>query len=450
MNLKIKYSLVLSAILMLTCTGLQAQTGSSYTLQQLIDSAISRSHPMAIKSWQVKEKVSKLNEDQIRRYPSVMVGANYQYNFSIGELNIPAGSIGVAPTSTGDQLFPQENTNFKMGQHDNFSTDVALYQPLLQQAKIKTGLAIDKIDVTVSETEQVKIAQQLTLAVQELYYGILISEKQWEAASTRLELAKAKVKDAESGAAAGKVIAPNLAGLRAAVAEEEQNMLKQEIIVQDYKRELIVVANLSENSLTKLQEPDSATIGMHVIASVDTYTNRISVNTDLQLARLNRDKALLSIKAANQSNLPDLGLIAGYYYQRGNPILPTSMPYIGINLKWNLQDLFVNHHVLHQREAQLKQAEHTVAYQQQKVYTDVEKAYRKINQTIALVTVARKALKYRLEELKVQKDKQAAGLSMNSDLLAVKADVAKSEADLYAAQLAYFIAVAELENLIGR
>jgi len=447
MILNIKNSILLSVILLFSFIETRAQN-NKYTLQQLIDSTITRSHLLAIKSWQVREKTHRLKEDAIKRYPSVILGGNHQYNFSLGELHIPAGSIGVLPTSAGDQLLPQQNTKLQVGQHQNYSVDVSLYQPILQQAKIKTGLDIDRIDIALSEKEEVKLKQQLTLAVRKLYYGILISQKQFEEASIRLEVAKAKLADAQSASTAKKIIASNLAGLHATVAEEEQNMLKLDMAVQDYKQELAALTSMDELFHARLQTPD--TLCNYLIEPIDTYRSSISANTELQITQLNREKSLLAIKAVKQNYLPDIGLIGGYYYQKGNPILPTASPYIGINLKWNLQDVFSNYQVKRQREAQLKQSEHAVAYQQQQLHTEMDKAYRKLTQARALVEVAKKAWRYRQEELKVQQDKQMAGMNVKSDVLEMQANLVRSESDMYAAQLSYLLATAELENIVGR
>jgi outer membrane protein TolC len=58
-------------------------------------------------------------------------------------------------------------------------------------------------------------------------------------------------------------------------------------------------------------------------------------------------------------------------------------------------------------------------------------------------------LDYRTKELKIQEDKQAAGLNLKTDILSTKAQVAKANADVYTAQLAYTLAVSELKSLIG-
>ena len=49
-----------------------------------------------------------------------------------------------------------------------------------------------------------------------------------------------------------------------------------------------------------------------------------------------------------------------------------------------------------------------------------------------MITVARQAVTYRKEALKVQLDKQVAGLNLKEDLLNTQSQLAKSEADLYA------------------
>ncbi|HEY8938011.1 MAG TPA: hypothetical protein VIM65_22465, partial [Cyclobacteriaceae bacterium] len=73
MKFNIKNSILLCVILLSSFIEGRAQN-NEYTLQQLIDSTITRSHLLAIKSWQVREKTHRLKEDAIKRYPSVILG----------------------------------------------------------------------------------------------------------------------------------------------------------------------------------------------------------------------------------------------------------------------------------------------------------------------------------------------------------------------------------------
>ena len=81
---------------------------------------------------------------------------------------------------------------------------------------------------------------------------------------------------------------------------------------------------------------------------------------------------------------------------------------------------------------------------------NIKKAHRKVNQAQALIAVAQKALTYRQEELKIQEDKQAAGLNKSADLLNTKALLAKAHADMYSAQLTYRMAISDLNILTGK
>ena len=438
----------LPLMLFLTCYSgfLRAQDVTSYSLQQLTDSALKNNHALTIKEWQIKEKLAKISEDKIKKYPSTTLNSNYQYNFILGEITIPAGTIGEVPL-TPTVYLPNTDRSFKVGDHSSYNIGVSAYQPITQQAKIKTGLEIDKTDVAVTEKEKLKISLQIKQAVERLYYSTLIAQKQLEEARAKLELANAKLSDVENALLAGKTIAVNKAGLQANIADEEQSMLKLNVQIQDYLGDLINLTGIQATTIKLEQkEPD-----LQAVEVVDAYKNTAAnSNVDLQIASINKSKALLGVKAARQSDVPDVGIIAGYSYQKGNPLLPSNNPFLGVSLRWNIQDLFSNKEILKQREFQVKQAEENIANTKEQVNNDIDKAYRKISQIRELISVAKKTVAFRKEEMKLEEDKQAAGLNLKTDHLNTKALLAKSEADMYAAQLSYTLAVLELKFLTGQ
>jgi outer membrane protein TolC len=446
MKHNIKYLLSLVLFLAGSCIALQAQNTTTYSLQQLTDSALKNNHALTIKDWQIKEKLAKIAEDKVKKYPSAILNSNYQYNFILGEITIPAGAIGVVPL-TPIVYLPNKDQSFKVGDHSTFGAGVSAYQPITQLAKIKTGLEIDKTDVVVTEKEKLKISLQIKQAVERLYYGTLIAQKQVEEAGAKLELAYAKLTDVENALIAGKTITVNKAGLQANIADEEQNVLKLNIQIQDYLGDLINLTGIQVAAI-KLEEKAPY---VETIEVVDAYKNSAAnLNVDLQMASVIKSKAILGIKAARQSNVPDVGLIAGYSYQKGNPLLPSNNPFLGVNLRWNLQDLFSNKEIIKQREFQVKQAEENIANTKEQVNNDIDKAYRKISQIRELIGVAKKAVAFRKEEMKLEEDKRAAGLNLKTDLVNTRALLAKAEADMYAAQLSYTLAVLDLKFLTGQ
>lgn len=430
------------------CSLLNAQDNQSYSLQQLTDSALRNNHALAIKGWQVKEKQAKVKEDGIKKYPSVTVNGSYLYSINLNELTIPAGTIGAMELSPGNTvLLPSTDKTFTVGEHNLYTLGAMVYQPITQQAKIKTGLEIDKTDVTISEKEQFKVTLQIKQAIEKLYYGALIARKQREEAEAKLALEKSRLTDVENALLAGKTITTDKSGLQASIADQEQTILKLKIQEEDYIGDLANLTGINTHTL-KLEEIVPA---MQPLDSLDEYKNiAVNSNPDMQIAHLGKSKAILGIKAARQSNTPDVGLVGGYAYQVGTPLLPKNNPYLGVSLKWNLQDIFSNKQIAGQRELQLKQAEENILNTQQELNNNIEKVYRRIGQSQALIAVAQKAVIYQQAALKVQEDKQAAGMNVHTDLLNAKAMLAKAEADMYAAQLSYLIAISDLKILAGQ
>lgn len=439
------YITLLFILLIAGSPGFAQQQHKTVSLSQAIDAALQHNHQLKIKAYQVQEKQVDVKKAKVKRYPSVIINSTYRYNENIGSLEIPKGSFGSLPLNSRVTIpLPGEDKTFSLGERENFNAGVTFYQPLSQQAKIGTGVNLAQKDVTVTSAENEQAKQQITLALEQLFFGLLINDKKQDKAETDFELAKLKLRDVESAIEAGKTVGASKTALQAKVSDKKQALLKLKIKAEDYASDF---ENLTGISLTHfdLQEVKQDT---SIISPLDHYKSEAAVhNTDLNLASLKQQKSKLAIKAAKESYLPDLGLIAGYMYQKGNTIYPKYNPYVGVNFKWDLQDLFSNRQVVNQRKWLYRQALENCLNTQEQVQNKVEKAYRKLRQLKALIKAAREAVGYRREAYQIQQNQADAGLNTQSDLLEAHASLAKSEADLYAAQLQYRLALSKLNML---
>jgi outer membrane protein len=431
----------------INCRSGQSQSIEPLSLQKAIDMALQNNHLLNIKKLQVDEKQSKVTESKIKAFPSLIASSVYQYNYNLGVLNIPQGSFGALPLSPQTSIpLPGEDLSFELSEHNNVNAGVTFYQPISQLGKIIAGVDVSKTDVRIAEQERIKASLQLQQAVEKLYYGLLINQKQKEEAEVKLELAKLKLHDVESAVISGKTIDVNKASLQAGIADEEQNLLKITIQAEDYTAELKNITGLKTSNFIL----EDVEFNLELIPMPDSFkTTAVNQNVDLRIAGLNQIKAEQARKAAKFSYLPDLGLMAGYAYQTGNSIYPEHNPFIGASFKWNLQDIFSNRQLVNQRNSQLQQSREYVLNTEQQINSDIEKACRKIIHAEALIAAAQKAVAYRSEELKIQQNKQASGLNTASDLLSTKALLARSQADLLAARMNYRIALADLKILAG-
>jgi outer membrane protein len=428
---------------------LSAQNSLSLTLDNAVDLALQNNHLLNVKKLQANEKQQKVNEDRIKFLPTVIIGGSYQYNTNLPRLVLEQGQFGQLPFGGISIPLPATDEVIQMGNHNIYNAGVTVYQPLSQLGKISAGFRVSKTELQIVQAEEAKSTQMIRQSVEKLFYGLLIFGKQKEEAEIKVALAKSKLNDIENAVSAGKTVESNRYGLAAAVADEEQNLLKLKIQFDDYASDLKQIAGI-DPSKDIAPEPVSSDNFIVDPGPVDTLMNAAaSNNNDLKIASLSTSKAGYSIKASQFSYLPEVGILGGYTYQEGSVIYPKNNTFIGASLKWNLQELLSNRTIQGQRTFLKKQAEENLANAREQVNKDIAKAYRKLKQSEELIKVASKVVDYRREDLKIQSDRRNSGLNLESDLLTAKAAMAKAESDLFAAQLNYRIALSELKILSG-
>jgi multidrug efflux pump subunit AcrB/outer membrane protein TolC len=452
-------ALLIVGLLMTTPTLNAQQAPEKLSLQKIQEMAIQNNHYLKIKQMQVNEKQEKINQDRVKYFPVVSVGGNYQYNSNLPQLTIDKGSFGTLPLQYIMQdgsiqnvtvELPAEDKTMNMGKNNTYNASATFYQPISQIPQIKEGVNVSKTELAITQAEQNKATMQIKQAAEKMYFGLLILQKQKEEAELKKTVAQSKLNDAESAVMAGKATNSAQIGLNANLADEEQNLLKINIQISDYTADLKQLIGMPDTVVFALDSFAIST-GQLFNPSMDSITNEAQLgNVDLKMAGLTLSKAEYAIKASRYSYIPELGVFGGYTYQEGNTLYPANNTFVGVSLKWNIQDMFTTTYTKRQRVYQRIQAEENIANTKEQVGTDVAKAYRHLSQSMELIAVAQKVTDFRREDLKIQSDKQTSGLNISSDYLTAKAALAKAEADLYAAHLNYRMAYTDIQILTGK
>lgn len=440
--------LIMSGVLLISPNIYAQQSVEKLNLEKVIDLALQNNHLLNIKQMQVEEKKQKVNEDRVKLFPAVTLGASYQYNDHLNALTIPQGTFEL--TSPIPISLPEKDITFELDKHNTYIASAGFYQPVSQIPKIRAGIRISQTELQIAEIEQGKASLQIKQAAEKLYFGLLIVQKQREEAVIKLGLAQVKLYDVESAVKAGKTTESNKIGLLAGVAEEEQNLLKLDIQHDNYLADLKHLTGLPPSSAVEL-DPASVDDLQLTPAPVNVSLQDVeSGNNDLKIASLSKTKADYAIEASTYGYLPDLGVMGGYSWQEGNMLYPENNTFIGVSLKWNVQDVFSNTFVKRQRVYLKKQAQENFANTRAQVNKDTEKAHRNLTQSVKLIALAKKVVDFRQEDLKIQADKHDAGLNLEADVLLAKAALAKAESDYYAAHLNYRMALTDIKILTGR
>lgn len=431
------------------------QNPEKLNLQKVIDLALQNNRLLNIKRLQAEEKEQNVNESIVKFFPSVIVGGAYQYSDRMPSLNVARGSFGdsldLPLVGRIDNIpMPQTDKIFELGSHKLYGAGVILYQPISQIPKIKAGLDVSQTDLEIARIEQAKATLQIKQTAEKLYFGLLILHKQKEEAQIRLLLAQKKLYDVESAVLAGKTTRSSEIGMKAGVADEEQNLLKIKIQIDDYTADLKRLTGLPHTAEFSLDPVSFDEIPVNAGSVVAPFHEAEDNNNDLKMAALYKTKAEHGVKASLYSYLPDFGVVGSYTYQDGISLYPENNTFIGVLAKWNIQDAISNAFIHRQRLSLKKQAEENLANTREQVTADIEKARRKLGQSVELIKVASKVLDFRKEDFKIQAARRHAGLSLEADLLTAQASLTKAESDCYAAYLNYRMSLTDLKILTGQ
>lgn len=428
------------------CEPLLAQSAQPLSLAQAQEQAVQQNRRLKIARSKVEENGYKVTEARSRLYPMILANGMYTYNGITRDLTLPRGSIGVLPGTTPIPL-PQQDLTLFQAKHNLFFGSVLAYQPISLISKIKDGIKVAQTDVELANTQVSQAELAIRQGVEKLYFGLLIAQRQQQQQQATIELTQAKLYDLESALLAGKTDPVNKVGLQADLANQQQQLLQTSNQVEDYTADLNeLLGQPSSTSLTVSPLTDS----LPALAPLATFLEQSKGNLELRQAIQTSEKATLGVKAARKDYIPTVGALGGYLFQNVISDLPQSNYFLGLQVSYNLVDFGRRKATLNQRLSQQQQADENRQYTQEHVTLEVQKAYRKAKQAQSLIPIATQAAQYRRDELKLKSDRLAAGLALKRDVLETQAALAKAEADLYSAQLAYRLAISDLNQLTGR
>jgi outer membrane protein TolC len=175
----------------------------------------------------------------------------------------------------------------------------------------------------------------------------------------------------------------------------------------------------------------------------------LAQNPELQAARETVAKARAGLRAASYAYIPDIGAFARHTYQSGVPFVAHSFGTFGFQMTWNIFDWGKRKGVVGQRDALLTQAEENLRRITDHVSVEVDKAYRKLERTELMISVAAEALALQRESQRLQSNQYEAGVISEAKSAMAIAETSRAELDDLQSRLAHELALAEIERIAG-
>src|SRR5208283_5935486 len=153
------------------------------------------------------------------------------------------------------------------------------------------------------------------------------------------------------------------------------------------------------------------------------------------------------VRAARDEYIPDVTLFAANTYQEGASFLKNDVGTFGVMMSWDIWDWGKRSAVIGERSAQLSQARENVHRINDEVTVELDRAYRKLENTKSMMDVAREALELQQERLRLVSDQLKTSTISYTKYNEAVAALKKAESDELQARLSYDLAIADLNRI---
>jgi len=216
--------------------------------------------------------------------------------------------------------------------------------------------------------------------------------------------------------------------------------------ISDLKVEFNDLAGLPLDTDVALIAPSPQSSGN---TSGDLEIHALQQNPEVAAARQTLAKARAGLSAARAEYIPEIGAFAQYVYQTGVPLLNENNGAVGLKMSWTLAEFGKRSGQVHERQAQVAEAEENLRHIENRVRVETEKSLRKLRRSETGLAAARDSVEARAEMRRITADQVEAKTVNASALKEADAQLAEAEAQLFQAEVERSVALAELERTLG-
>lgn len=415
------------------------------TLEQAVTSALENNSYLKMARAKVREHEKRAAAARTDFFPQLTTDANYMHLAEAQHIEIPRGAFGVFK-DIGP--VPMSSLALIQGANQFFYSTTTLAQPLTQMIKIRQGHQIARLETGIAASDLRKAENEVAVRVHEAFFGLLIAQRQKKAAELEVTATEEKLREARKAVDSGNTLPVTATGARAALLAARHAKLSLENQISDISVEFNDLVGLPLETDLELVPPDPPAAS--TLTREECLKTALESSEDIRAAAQTVSKARRAVTAARADFIPEIGAYGQYLYQNGAPFVAKNNGIFGVKMTWKVFDFGKRNDVIGERRALLEQAEENLRRLKNRTTVEVEKSYRKLQRSKEMIEVATEALELRRESGRLSGEQVKAGVTVMSNQMSSEAALAKSEADLLAANLGYRLAEAELQRAMGR
>ena len=374
------------------------------------------------------------------------ISAAFQTTQSTGNQRITfeRGSLGVYD----GQPIPNEDVNLEQGGTSSRYGTLTIAQPITSLLKIRASRDVALADQRTAAAEARKAELDVKLAVERVYYGLLVARHRQRAAALRVDVTEDALRHRVRSVANGTQLPVAELEGRTAALDARQSLQAAEDEIADYTATLSELLGVTLDPRMQLELP--ARVDLADSLELDTLVSRaMTENPDMEAAGQLLRKAEGGLRSKRAAYIPDIAVYGTEVYQTAVALLPKSNFTFGIKAEWTVFDFGKREASVAELRATKRTAEENLERVRREIATEIEQAQRKVERARRSAVLAGEVLALRRETARIKLDQVSSGLVLSTAGVEAEAAVASAEADALAAEAGYRVAVAELRRAVG-
>jgi outer membrane protein TolC len=428
----------LAACVFAMLSGAAAQE-RTLTLQDAINIAMRANHSLKAASYQVAAEEQKRRIAKSGYFPSITNESNALHITDVQRVEVPAGAFGSA--------IPATNVFLTQGTETFETSGTTLEQPITQLIKIHANNKIAASDLKASQASFQKATNDVVFRVHELYYRILTSQLQKEAAELQITSDSQNLKENNEQVKNGSLLEVARVESRATLLEAKQTLLSTDMQIADLTIQLNDVLGLPLN--TKLALDPNVDVALDVPPREESVRTALTDNPEVREAAQTLAKARAAHTAAKAEYIPDVTAFARHSYQNGVAFIDRNFGTFGIHLSYDVFDAGKRKALVRERRDEIAEAEENLQRVKDEVEARVQMIYNRLDVARSMVEVRKEYLAARQESTRLSEDQFKQGITLASQRDASRAQAVKARAGLLDASLAYLLARDDLNRTLG-
>ncbi len=414
------------------------------TLKEAIDLATSKNHSLKVASFALAAEQQKRRIAQSSYFPSISNQSNFLHITDLQRIEVPAGAFGVIP---GGPTIPASNVFLTQGNSTFETVGTMIAQPITQLIKIHDANKVAAADVGVSQASLRKATTDVIFKVQELYYRVLTTQLQRDAAELQITSGSENLNENTEQVKNGSLLEVARVESRANLLEAKQALLTTDMQISDLTIQLNDVLGLPLD--TKLVLDPNVDVALDLPSREESLKTAMNDNPEIKEAVQTLSKAQAAHAAAKAEYIPDVTAFARHSYQNGVPFVDRNFGTFGIQLTYDLFDAGKRRALVRERRDEISEAEENLKQVKDEVEVRLNMIYNKLEVTRAMVEVRREYLAARQESVRLSEDQFKQGITLASQRDSSRAQAMKARAGLLDASLAYLLTRDDLTRTLG-